>query len=245
MSIVKLHGEINWEAAAAQFRATGRACISPWLTEAGATALRDQLLTRTDWREVFNVGERVYEIDRPGQASLDQAARERIDVGIAAAARSGFQYRYESLRVPDDEQLRRQSAGLLEEFARLMSSGGVLGRLSEVIGSSDLDFADAQATLYRPGDFLTSHDDAVEGKGRRAAYVFSLSQRWRPEWGGLLLFHGSSGDIDGGLTPHFNTLNLFAVPQQHSVSQVANYVEQPRLSVTGWLRQVGDQPSGS
>ena len=97
-------------------------------------------------------------------------------------------------------------------------------------------FADAQATAYAPGDFLTGHDDAVGGKKRLAAYVFGLTPVWRVEWGGLLLFHGSDGDVDAGLAPRFNTLNVFAVPQTHSVSMVTRAAPSRRYSITGWLR---------
>jgi hypothetical protein len=35
---------------------------------------------------------------------------------------------------------------------------------------------------------LAPHDDSHAGEGRRYAYVINLSQRWKPEWGGLLQF---------------------------------------------------------
>jgi Rps23 Pro-64 3,4-dihydroxylase Tpa1-like proline 4-hydroxylase len=110
--------------------------------------------------------------------------------------------------------------------------------MADVIGPSDVAFADAQATRYGPGDFLTAHDDAVEGKHRRAAYVFGLSRDWRAEWGGLLLFHEPEGEVRG-YVPQYNALNLFAVPQPHSVSLVAPFAPRERLSVTGWLRARG------
>ena len=68
-----------------------------------------------------------------------------------------------------------------------------------------------------------------------AAYVFGLSPDWRTEWGGLLLFHRAGGEVEG-LTPAFNTLNLFAVPQLHSVSQVTRAAPMRRYSIPGWLR---------
>ena len=50
------------------------------------------------------------------------------------------------------------------------------------------------------------------------------------------MFHDSAGDIERALTPRFNSLNIFAVPQLHSVSVVAPFAGQTRMSVTGWLR---------
>ena len=117
-----------------------------------------------------------------------------------------------------------------------MSTDRVRDFLRTITGSAEIEYADAQATAYAPGDFLTVHDDAVEGKFRRAAYVFGLTPVWRLEWGGLLLFHGSDGHVDCGWVPTFNTLNLFKVPQLHSVSEVTQAAAYRRYAITGWLR---------
>jgi SM-20-related protein len=39
------------------------------------------------------------------------------------------------------------------------------------------------------------------------------------------------------LVPSFNTLDLFAVPQRHSVSIVTPSAQHRRYAVTGWLRK--------
>ena len=51
-----------------------------------------------------------------------------------------------------------------------------------------------------------------------------------------MLFHGANGDVEHGLVPRMNVLNLFAVPKRHSVSLVAPFAPAPRLAVTGWFR---------
>ena len=83
---------------------------------------------------------------------------------------------------------------------------------------------------------LTAHDDEIAGKKRHAAYVFGLTPQWKTEWGGLLLFHTADGDVAHGLLPRFNTLNIFKVPQLHSVSMVNEAAAYRRYSITGWLR---------
>ena len=163
-------------------------------------------------------------------------ARAQLDAAVIAAARTGFQFRYDSIRVSDDEAERAASATPLDRLARLFSSPAAIALFRTVTGHADIDFADAQATAYHAGDFLTAHDDNVAGKGRRAAYVLNLTRVWRAEWGGLLLFHGPDGHIERGFVPKFNTLNLFEVPQDHSVSFVTPFADRPRISVTGWLR---------
>ena len=54
--------------------------------------------------------------------------------------------------------------------------------------------------------------------------------------GGLLLFYDSRGNVVRGYTPGFNMLNIFKVPQPHSVSWVTPLAANPRYAVTGWLR---------
>ena len=98
---------------------------------------------------------------------------------------------------------------------------------------------DGQATRFLPGHFLTGHDDNDFNLGRVAAYVVGLTPHWRTEWGGLLQFHAEDGDVERGLAPKFNTMNVFTVPRLHSVSQVTEFAGAPRLSVTGWLRRPG------
>ena len=51
-----------------------------------------------------------------------------------------------------------------------------------------------------------------------------------------MLFHAADGHVAEAYTPGFNSLNIFRVPQAHSVSQVASFVTAERLSITGWLR---------
>ena len=153
-----------------------------------------------------------------------------------AAARTGFHYRYEAIRVSDFDAERSATGTLLDRFIQFMSSAEVLDFLKDIIGSSELAFADGQATAYSPGHFLTRHDDDVAGKHRLAAYVFGLQPGWQADWGGLLMFHGRDGNIEEAFTPAMGALRLFAVPAPHSVSCVAPFAPEPRLSVTGWLR---------
>ena len=57
------------------------------------------------------------------------------------------------------------SATPLDQLARLFSSPAAIALFRTVTGHADIDFADAQATAYHAGDFLTAHDDNVAGKG--------------------------------------------------------------------------------
>lgn len=218
------------------YAASGRIHVPGFLHPADAEALHAGLKARQDWRLVVNQGERSFDLDRAAQAALTPEKREQLHRAAHAEARYGFQYLYESIRVPDEPAARQASGDPLCRFALFMSSDPVRRLLRHITGEVAVEFADAQATAYGPGHFLTAHDDEVAGKNRHAAYVFNLNPVWRPDWGGLLLFHGSDGHIDQGFTPSFNALNIFTVPQPHSVSMVAPFAANRRYSVTGWLR---------
>ncbi len=239
MEAFSLHGGIDAAALAEEFARTKRVTIAPFLAEEQALALHALLQTREDWRQVMNSGlDKVFELDRATRAGFTPERRAAIDEVVYAGARKDFQYRYESVRVPDEDAARAASDDPLFAFARFMSSGPARDLLRTVVGDAQIAFADAQATAFSPGDFLTRHHDHVPGKNRMAAYVFSLNPVWRIEWGGLLLMH-HLGDEHGAdaLVPGFNRLNLFAVPQYHSVSEVSRAAPCPRYSVTGWLRR--------
>ena len=232
----RLNPALDADALAARFRAAGRLHIPDVLDPEGAARLHGLLRASHEWRLVLNQGDKVFELDRAAQAALDLTARARLEAAVHAAARYDFQYMFESIRVPDEDEARRQRGDGLADFARFLSSPETVALLRHITGRPAIDFADAQATAYGLGHFLSAHDDAVAGKNRQAAYVYGLSPAWRPEWGGLLLFHGADGHIEEAYVPMFNSLTLFAVPQAHSVSMVAPFAAARRYSVTGWLR---------
>lgn len=221
---------------AAGFAATGRLQIADFLTAETATGLRLYLEQSDRWRHLFNSAERSYEVPGADWDSTPEPKRQMVVRAIDEAAAYDFQYQYDTIRVADGAAERARSSSPLDRFAHFLSSPAVLGVLMEITASNDLVFADCQATRYRAGDFLTPHNDELDGMNRRFAYVLSLTGDWLPRWGGLLHFVDRDGGIDETITPRFNALSLFAIGQSHYVSQVASYAPVPRISVTGWLR---------
>lgn len=230
----EINPDLDLEALAETYAAQGQVRIYGLLAD-GAVQLYEHFQERADWIHLISTGDGVLELDPDARASLSDEQWSAIEAGAHERARTGFQYRYQALRVPDDDQL--QSDDPLTGFARFMQSDEMLDLLRAIVGHTGLAFTDGQATAYGPGDFLTGHDDDVSGKNRLAAYVYGLTPRWRLEWGGLLLFHGARDRTVSGLVPRFNTLDLFTVPQQHSVSIVTPAATHRRHAVTGWLRR--------
>lgn len=236
MSLLAFDPGLDVAAAAARFAATGHVRLHPVLAPQAAEALHLEARNRDDWKQVINSGDKVFELDRATRAAMSPDQAHALDVAVIAGARQGFQYRYETLRLPDGNQKAPAPASLLSQLPHWLSQPAQLSLLQAITGHPDIAFADGQATAYSPGDFLTGHDDAVPGKHRRAAYVLGLTPVWRTEWGGLLLFHRPDGLT--AVSPEYNSLDLFAVPQLHSVSQVTASAAYRRYAITGWLRSL-------
>ncbi|MGE8143394.1 2OG-Fe(II) oxygenase [Novosphingobium sp. NPDC080210] len=241
MALFRINPRLDANRLHADFQTRGRIHIPDFLVLDDAERLLQFLKNSTAWHLVLNSGSKVFELDRETQAALTPEQRSQLEQAAYAEARYGFQYCYETIRVADAQSERAESGTLLDEFAQFLSSPSALAFLKTVVGDDSISFADAQGTAYGPGHFLTAHDDAVTGKNRRAAFVFNLSQDWSFDWGGLLAFHERGSGRAEVMVPCFNAINLFAVPQLHSVTMVAPFAPRRRYSVTGWLRS-GPRP---
>lgn len=219
---------------AAEYAATGSVSVPGLLTPSAAAGLREAVEGEGAWVEIFRAGETVYEMPHATFLGLPNDQKDDLRRLVEQSAKGGLQYRYRTVRVCEEPQVRAESGRPIDRFTDLLNSPEALALLRAITGNAEISLVDAQATDYRAGDFLTTHDDAIEGKHRRAAYVFGLTTGWQADWGGLLLFE--KGDRVTGYIPDYNALRLFAVPARHHVSMVSPWVEARRLSITGWLR---------
>lgn len=237
----RINPELDVEQLAAAYRESGRVHIKEFLSADAAERLFLSLRSSNRWRLIFNQDQKLFELDEAAQADLTPEKKEQLELAVYKGARDGFQFIYQSIRAPDSAAARAADPTPLNLFAGFLSTEPARSFLRSITGEGDISFADAQATAYGLKHFLTAHTDDVEGKNRRAAYVLSLTPQWCIDWGGLLLFHGSDGHVEQAFTPSFNALNLFKVPQPHSVSMVTPFAAIRRYSITGWLRS-GNQP---
>ncbi|MFT2091339.1 2OG-Fe(II) oxygenase [Paraglaciecola sp. 2405UD69-4] len=136
-------------------------------------------------------------------------------------------------------KISKQSTGLISDVLKLLNSESVLNFVREISGHTNIIAADAQVTRFAPGNFLTRHSDDLAAEGRKLAYVFSFSEQWHPDWGGLLQFYHQSGEPTDTWRPHFNSLTLFDVKHIHAVTCVAPFAPQNRYSITGWFKSKG------
>ena len=238
-----LNTQIDVDAHRREFVERGVTQIGPLVSDLSATTLRNHLLGREDWKLAVLAGrDKPMQFDRSAWDAMTEAQRAAIRTMAAPSELDEFRYVFEQIVVAGDDARNREPETILGQFAAFMSSPPMIELVKTVTGETDVACADARGTRYGPGDFLTQHNDREDETRRRAAYVFGLTEQWRPEWGGLLLFHDERGDIEAGKLPRMNILTLFKVPKDHSVSAVAPFAPFPRYSVTGWMRAAPDDP---
>lgn len=201
-----------------------------------AQQLRDLLEAQSNWNLVYRAADNHVDSNALAVSGWPADQRRKLDLLIYDGARYGFQYRYANIPIYDIYHQQQLPGHFFNTVFRFLNSEPFLGLVRGITGDDSISFADAQATRFTGGDFLTCHDDAVDGKNRRIAYVLGLTRAWRPDWGGALSFPD-----DGDLTieswlPGYNTLNLFRVPTRHFVGVVAPFAAAARYSITGWLR---------
>jgi SM-20-related protein len=228
----ELNPALDRAALASEFGRQGRIQIQRVLTRPSAQRLYTCLTEETPYTLFANAGEEPHEIVNPTPA-------ERLEFTKAAWRRVGlstFQFLYDRHSLSGDGEAYPDPGHYLAQVTAFLNGPEFLGLAREVTGMQAIAFADAQATLYRAGHFLTAHEDNKPGPNRLVAYVLSLTASWRPEWGGLLEFIDDAGQIEAGFVPCFNNLRLFRVPAKHHVSCVAPFAQAGRYSITGWLR---------
>jgi Rps23 Pro-64 3,4-dihydroxylase Tpa1-like proline 4-hydroxylase len=233
---IHLRPGIDTAASAAVFAQHGRVHIPQIFPEAVAARIERALRDETPWNRVFNSGDKHYDLGPDDWRAIPADKRAEIASAVQANGRTRFAYFFENFPVADLHAAGRSRDSFLMKVYEFANSPAFLAFARTVVGADDIVLADAQATCYRPGDFLTCHDDHVDGKQRRAAYVFNFTRPWSVDWGGILQFIDADGHVAEGYTPAFNALNIVRVPNPHSVSYVNPLAAGERYSITGWFR---------
>lgn len=222
------------------FARHGRLHVPEFLPLAQARSVGEALAGPAPWHKSLTAHGKSYDLAFDTLAAMPAERRAELDTAVAAGGRTGFQYQFDAWKVSDLIEADQRQGGPLapiEAVYDLLNSAAFLDFIRKLTNDPRPAYVDAQATRYRAGDFLTVHDDGIEGKKRLYAYVLNFTPVWRADWGGVLTFHDGDGHVSEGYSPTFNALNIFRVPQLHAVTQVASYVDAHRLSITGWIRE--------
>jgi len=214
--------------------AHGRVQLSNFLPSDAALSLAKQLEI-APWDLHFNEGGQPKRI--PYSVIDEMAASERD--GIFAAITQRAQVRPEffsdTYHITERYLSGENTNGPLAQVHGLLNSERGLSALRGLVNDERVAYVDVFGARYRAGQFLAPHTDLIPGEERLFAYVLNLSPRWHVHWGGQLLFFDDQGVVTAGFSPRFGALNIFKVPQIHSVSVVAPFAAVPRFSISGWL----------
>ncbi|RJY08778.1 2OG-Fe(II) oxygenase [Aurantiacibacter aquimixticola] len=240
-ALFELNPALDRTALAAEFARARRLQIRDVLTQGTARELRMILEKHTPWGMAMQAGAdakgcgfSARELQERGKAQEAMALAKATD---AAAARGDYAFR--SLRYSMVEAVQQgwDEGGVFEVILEHLNAEPFLDLMRQITGMPDLQRADAHASCYAAQHFLGRHNDSHVAEGWRIAYVLNLTvEDWHPDWGGYLLFYDEDGDIETGLRPRFNSLNIFAVPQDHAVSYVPPFAPKGRYTINGWLR---------
>lgn len=212
----------------------GRVLIRDFFDAGVADALY-RALQGVDWALSFRDGQGDALLSGEALRRLDDTARAALTATITEVAEQGFQFSFFSHSLVHAAQAGQSD--LLTRFVRWMADEPFLDYMRRLTGVEPLNRLYAQATMYASGSFLRLHDDQVSSEIRRVAYVLNLTRDWRADWGGLLHFCDEQNNVVDTFVPHFNSLSLFMVPQNHYVSYVAPFAPLQRYAITGWLIQ--------
>lgn len=232
---IRLNDALDLTALQAGFQANGRLQVHDVLAAETAERIAQCLEKETPWQVAYNDdGDTVV---RPlGDISRMTERRQReLLQKIYTNARENFQFIYNIYPMTDAYMAERDPDLLLHRVFEFINSDAVLGLVRTITGIDSIIKGDAQATRYVHQQFLTRHNDQVGGEHRRLAYVFNFTRSWQPDWGGYLQFYDQAGNIADGFLPTFNTLNIFRVPADHSVSMVTPFAGAVRYAITGWF----------
>lgn len=224
----ELNSQVDRVQLAKTFARTGRVHISGVLTDVAAKRVHYALEQETPWGLILNEGTKSLEFEKVSPEDYQTMA-----IAAWGRAHTGFQFFYHHYPLLQNGRVFPGADHYLAKLVAFLNSHDLLTFVRDVTGLDSVVCISSSATLFKPLDYLTIHDDG-RAPGKQVAYVLNMTPHWRPDWGGALQFFDRDDHIEEGFLPTFNALNLFRVPSRHSVSQVAAFGGS-RYSVSGWF----------
>ncbi len=232
---INLNSHVELNLARTVYKKRGRILLPDFLSAHSAKALSDLAPTLPYHLTMNKTDDGVANITQVDLAARGQEFHQRLMSAVYAQASSAFRYFYGQFEYDKNQNAPGDLGSITREVRSFLNGEAFLSALRKMTGIPDLTHTTGQASCYKPGHFLTSHDDDVKDSGRRAAFVLYLSPTWRADWGGLLQFIDRDGHVAEAFTPTFNALAVFRVPTVHSVSMVTPLAPAARYAITGWV----------
>lgn len=217
--------------------ATHKIVQIPDIFDAPSAEALEQAMRSLPWRIAYQDHTLAITMQTPEQfAQLSNEERDNIIRAMHDRAARGIGFMYYTYPMIQARIENLDPDHPIHALTDFLNSGPFLTLARRIISNAAITKIDAHASYYRPGDYLTMHRDVGQMQERRAAYTLGFSRDWRPDWGRLLLFNDDKQDVTRGLLPRFNTLTVFDGLIPHTVTQVASFAPNQRLTVAGWFR---------
>ena len=231
-----LSPHLDVEQLAAQYRRDSRIRIKDVLQPEIAAELRELYLEHVPFDYVMAIGGHNRTLSEAEMKAMGNTAQRELYGQLMSEAAQGLGFLYNGYHLADGRAAGVPELAPLQAIYDYINGDEMLNFIRRLTGETGVVGADGQATRYTAGHFLTRHRDDPANEQRRMAYVFSFSDNWHPDWGGLLQFFEEDGTPRDAWAPSFNSLSLFDVRHIHSVTYVTPFAREPRLSLTGWFR---------
>jgi Rps23 Pro-64 3,4-dihydroxylase Tpa1-like proline 4-hydroxylase len=245
--LITVNPELDRPALAEEFARSGRVQVPDVLTIGSAMALRHLLEKQTPWLVTWSAGSNGARYI-PGDQLARMSPQEKADIEsaiLAAGRRNEFCYLYLSYPLDTAHANKWQPGSPQEHLRDELRGDAFASLLRDLSGEPGIVGADGYLTHFAPGHFLSLHSDEGSKWPRVVAYVLNLTfEDWQPDYGGYLTFFDDRGDVEAAFMPRFNSLNVFAVPQLHSVSKVAPFAPMGRAAISGWARKTLEPVAG-
>jgi len=236
---IELGANINVDEIKKRFAETGRAQVKNVLADQAAERFFTCLSKDISWSLAYNDGNEALSLTAAQMGQLQGQDRMRLHNEIFDRATRQFQYAYSDYPVAKTLNDPNSPNLYVHDVLRFVNSEPFLALIREITGLEGRLSADGHATCFQSGHFLTIHDDVDNDDKRAIAYVFNMTKDWRPDWGAALQFFDDELNIVETFAPTFNALNIFRVPQIHTVSFVPPYAQGRRYGMTGWFHRAG------
>lgn len=230
-----LNPSLDVDALAEKYRAEQRVRIENVLLDEVAERIRSICSSKAPYEFAYFLDGSCRATSAAEMAAFEDRTKSRLSRELMQNAARGVGFLYCRYLVRQDVPATDPDLAFLHEVAGFLNSARMLEFVSQVTGRADIARADAQYTRYSAGQYLTRHQDNIDGESRRIAYVFGFTRTWHPDWGGLLQFFEDDGEPRDAWAPAFNRLSLFDVRHVHSVTFVTPFAGGDRYSLTGWF----------
>ena len=234
---IKINPDLDFKALNRILLEKSRLQVANFFTPDSAEYLYRLLMENKDWYLAYNERDNYFESSMDQISALNPEQRHKFMNNIYVRARTHFQYVFKQYYITQAIELNEQTGHPMHQMHGFVNSDEVLTKMRELTGETAIRKADSYATMYKPGHFLSSHDDRHDKHERVAAYVISMNKIWDKNWGGHLAFFDEMGNVEEAFIPSFNTLNIFLIPQIHSVQLVSPFAGKNRTSYSGWFHR--------